>query len=178
MASVPLKRDSPPLPRGALVRLVLEMRDGADALGRNLAAEPAEVRARELLRAAADVLEDVSRQAEDAAAASPPLRTAGGGSFSRPPAWLGPQVGAQDKPPIRLADLWQSYAARVVPHEAGAAQRRETRRAFYGGVAALIGALFSMLSDGDEITSDDLAVMTGLQDELATFLRDVAEGRA
>jgi hypothetical protein len=77
-----------------------------------------------------------------------------------------------------VASQWESFAALVLPADAGDVQRQETRRAFYAGAQALLGLMMHGLEATDEVTDDDVASLTRLQEELAAFVRDVKEGRA
>lgn len=78
----------------------------------------------------------------------------------------------------KLAELWESYAARVLPQNASAIQVQECRRAFYAGAGALLAAIASVLGPGDEPTEDDLRAITAIQVELNAFALDTLEGRA
>lgn len=77
-----------------------------------------------------------------------------------------------------FGDLWESYARKVLPQDAGEVQRRETQRAFYSGGIALLSTLMRMVTDGLEPTDDDLQLMSDLQAEFDAYACDVREGRA
>lgn len=77
-----------------------------------------------------------------------------------------------------VAELWQSYVDDVLPKNAGAVQRRETRRAFYAGAGAILGAVVSGLSEDPEPTNEDVRALDTLHEELHAFARDVAAGKA
>jgi hypothetical protein len=79
---------------------------------------------------------------------------------------------------IRMADLWQSYADRVLPPHVSEVQRTETRRAFYAGALALLSATANNLSEGSEVSEADDAVMDDLYEELQAFNRDVVADKA
>jgi len=80
----------------------------------------------------------------------------------------------------RLAKQWQEYRERVMPAEAGLTQVRETRRAFYGGAAVLLGIVLRDVSPSgaDVVEESDLEMMDDLDFELKEFLADAKAGRA
>lgn len=78
-----------------------------------------------------------------------------------------------------LAAAWMSYAERVLPGSAPPIQYQETKRAFYGGANALLGAFLNSLEPGDgEPTPEDENVFIGLQAELDEFVAAVTRGDA
>ena len=79
---------------------------------------------------------------------------------------------------VRVADLWQSYADRVLPRNASWVQRQETRRAFYAGAHALFVGIVNGLTEGPEPQEEDLRALDDLRDEFEAFARDVAAGKA
>ena len=72
---------------------------------------------------------------------------------------------------------WESYAAEVIPADAGATQRTECRRAFYAGAHAMLGTFWGL---GSMDVSEDagVAVIEGLYQEAQAFAGDVLQGRA
>jgi hypothetical protein len=79
-----------------------------------------------------------------------------------PQAW---QENAQRKVG-RVELAWDGYRRRVVPEDAGETQIRETRWAFFGGVAACMDLLKEFYSEGDVQGEESLRAM---QAELAAF---------
>jgi len=77
----------------------------------------------------------------------------------------------------RIEQEWESYRRRIIPFGASTTQIVETRRAFYGGVASLMGLLLKQLDPGEEPTEKDLKMMDELQAELEEFLEEVKAGR-
>lgn len=79
----------------------------------------------------------------------------------------------------RLGSKWDVYASNVVPAAAGDVQVKETRRAFYGGAAALFEILMSRLELGAEPTDNDFRLLDGLKAELDGFIiREIKAGGA
>lgn len=82
---------------------------------------------------------------------------------------------------IKVADLWQSYAARVLPPDAPPVQRQETRRAFYAGAGAVLsGVLLGLVESPGPAEADteaDTQAINELLEELDAFARDVAAGK-
>ena len=74
--------------------------------------------------------------------------------------------------------LWVGYERQVMPPDAGKIQRQETKRAFFAGVAAVLGYLQVMFDDDREPTEADLKVMSEVHAELEQFTKDVKAGRA
>lgn len=80
---------------------------------------------------------------------------------------------------MSLKDEWSDYENGVMPHNAGPAQRQETRRAFYAGAMSFYRATATILDmSTDEPTQNDLQAFQEIMDELKQFGLDVAEGRA
>jgi len=71
-----------------------------------------------------------------------------------------------------IAKEWDSYAAKVVPKNAGAVQVSETRQGFYAGAAA---ALNIMTTVGERNVSEavGVAIIAGMHDELQRFVASV-----
>lgn len=78
----------------------------------------------------------------------------------------------------RIQQHWVEYAERVIPKNAPTVQIVECRRAFFAGAVAFHSAMLNGLSQGDDITSADEAMMLELDAELRQFNQDVKEGRA
>jgi hypothetical protein len=76
-----------------------------------------------------------------------------------------------------IEEGWRSYAERVLPTNAPRVQMVECRRAFYAGA----GLLFEKLADAvgaDDVSEDaGVAIMQGVDSELAAFVKDVRGGR-
>lgn len=78
-----------------------------------------------------------------------------------------------------LAEAWARFDAHILdPINASQIQRVETRRAFYAGALSLHTGIMNGISQADGVTEQDEALMEGLEQELAQFARDLAEGRA
>ena len=69
---------------------------------------------------------------------------------------------------------WAAYDRLIIPIDAGALQRRETRRAFYAGVDWLLQRLVS----GPEDEEGAAALLGAFAKELEEFKSNVQEGRA
>jgi hypothetical protein len=78
----------------------------------------------------------------------------------------------------RLGSAWREYANNVIPLNATAVQASECRRAFYAGASAMLTAILSMLSPGDDVTAADLTTMEELHVELIDFATALKTGRA
>jgi len=77
----------------------------------------------------------------------------------------------------KIADLWQSYAAHVLPPNASDTQRRETRRAFYAGALSIFNVIVDSLTDGPEPQEEDVRTIEALSEELSAFAQVVREGK-
>ena len=77
-----------------------------------------------------------------------------------------------------MAEQWDSFARAVLPSGCSSDQRREMRRAFYAGAHAILFKVIMSLAPDSEPTSDDLAMMDNLQQELSAFAEAVKAGRA
>jgi hypothetical protein len=75
-------------------------------------------------------------------------------------------------------DAWASYRAIVIPTDAGHAQVKECRRAFYAGAEMLLVEIMRGLSPGPDSTQSDEDYLGGLHQELLQFAADVKSGRA
>lgn len=77
-----------------------------------------------------------------------------------------------------IEEQWQTYNRQVVSAIAGDRQRREMRRVFYAGAAALLTTIMRSLDPGSEPTHGDLLRMESIAMELEMFTEDIKEGRA
>ncbi|MEY4761796.1 MAG: hypothetical protein RLZZ200_1652 [Pseudomonadota bacterium] len=76
-----------------------------------------------------------------------------------------------------IAAGWSQYAEHVLPKEAGAVQKTETRRAFYAGAVAVLARVMAQVSDEDEVTDQDMQVMDDIMAELEEFKAELEAGR-
>jgi len=67
-----------------------------------------------------------------------------------------------------VADMWALFEAVTMPTAAGAVQRRECRRAFYAGAAALLQLVMQMAGTGIEEEAS-IRRLTALEVELREF---------
>lgn len=74
--------------------------------------------------------------------------------------------------------LWEDYRFGVVPHDASSIQVNECRRAFYAGVQSILSEMARAMSQGDDVTEDDMSFVNSVNSELSVFLNDVLKGRA
>jgi hypothetical protein len=75
-----------------------------------------------------------------------------------------------------IADEWQEFSAMTQPSNAGAVQRTETRRAFYGGAWAMLTMLTRAT---DQLSEDDVVkYLSQLERESRAFNDDVQAGKA
>jgi hypothetical protein len=72
---------------------------------------------------------------------------------------------------------WLALSRRVYA-KASATQRQECRRAFYAGAIALFHMLTSRMSEGEEPTAADLALMDTVNAEFEQYAEDLKAGRA
>lgn len=77
-----------------------------------------------------------------------------------------------------IAEQWDQFVREVIPKDAPAHQKQEMRRAFYAGGVAIFFLMLNGVSDADESTPDDLAMMRGLDKELQDFAESVKAGRS
>lgn len=80
--------------------------------------------------------------------------------------------------PGPVAVGWTVFTEHVLPVHAGDVQRQEMRRAFYAGCLWLFETLTQQVSEGEEATDADLAMMDTIKRELDQFMRDLRSGRA
>ncbi len=77
-----------------------------------------------------------------------------------------------------LASAWSSIERLAFAPNTPDAQRRESRRMFYAGAQALLGAAINNLDPGEDPTDADLDRMSALNAELVAFTQAVTVGRA
>lgn len=77
-----------------------------------------------------------------------------------------------------ISNAWATFEESVIPAGAPELQKRDLKRAFYGGAGALLKDLMRVLDEGAEPTDEDLEVMDDVVKELFQFNKDVQEGRA
>lgn len=77
-----------------------------------------------------------------------------------------------------MAEQWNDYARRVLPVNAPAVQKSETRRAFYAGAQAILFKVIDSFAPESEPTEEDEAIMEGVHQELQDFAKLVSDGRA
>lgn len=76
-----------------------------------------------------------------------------------------------------IQQQWESYLRDVIPVGASALQISECRRAFFAGARGMFSSLQE--ASADPVSEDDGVVeLEKLNQELQTFVTDVAEGRA
>ena len=74
-----------------------------------------------------------------------------------------------------IQEQWESYKAQVIPKGATDGQIRETKKAFYAGVNAILYLQMTMpktLSEDAEV-----AMMEGWVDEISQFVQEVTNGK-
>jgi hypothetical protein len=80
-------------------------------------------------------------------------------------------------PANRINAEWVSYSRQVLPRDAPAVQRIETRRAFYAGAAAM-HAILRALGEDDVSEDDGVDVIEETLRELKAFSQAAREGKA
>lgn len=89
------------------------------------------------------------------------------------PAEPGPSLTARGT----LADAWAEFESLVLPGDASAVQRREMRRAYYGG-AWVVLCLLDTISDPSVSEASGLRLVEGVREEIVRFKAEVLSGRA
>lgn len=77
-----------------------------------------------------------------------------------------------------IREGWYQFVEHVLPANASAVQKQETRRAFYAGAALLWEAFIAAMGPGEEADPPDLALAEGIQKEIDQWLEDIKSGRA
>lgn len=78
-----------------------------------------------------------------------------------------------------LGEVWRMYTRLFLdPIQAERIQRQETRRAFYAGAQAVITIISNNLSEDQEPTEADFAMIDSIAKELADFRTAVEQRRA
>jgi hypothetical protein len=77
-----------------------------------------------------------------------------------------------------MAEQWDQFARAVLPKGCSIEQRTEIRRAFYAGAAGILFRVITVFAPENDVTDDDLQIMTDLRDELDQFAEMVKQGRA
>lgn len=77
-----------------------------------------------------------------------------------------------------MAEEWDKFARAVMPRGASEDQRREMRRAFYGGAQAILFGVIAAFAPESEPTEADLEIMHNLSSELSDFADKVKAGTA
>lgn len=78
---------------------------------------------------------------------------------------------------LRVAEQYDSYAKAIRLETAPPEVRREVRRAFYGGAAAMLYIVVAGLSPGEEATAEDVQSLVEVREELQAFGESVKAGR-
>lgn len=68
-----------------------------------------------------------------------------------------------------MGEAWAEYEKRCVNPQAGPVQRDETWKAFWCGGLSVLTLMMRGVSDSDEMTESDEALMLGLQKEFDEF---------
>jgi hypothetical protein len=76
-----------------------------------------------------------------------------------------------------IAAEWREYNTTVLPSDAGAVQRRETRRAFYAGAHCML-TLIARITEATPDENTGGMMIEALNQELQRFNRAVLEGHA
>lgn len=76
------------------------------------------------------------------------------------------------------ARMWDIFSSEVIPADASEAQRRDMRRAFYGGVAATL-ALCQFVIGSPGVSEDEgVEILEAVNQECYAFARAVRQGKA
>jgi len=71
----------------------------------------------------------------------------------------------------RLEEIYNDYAAKVLHPQAGAVQRKETRKAFFVGAFSLMGILKEATDEG----ADEAGILKDLEAEMDAFAEATAK---
>lgn len=77
-----------------------------------------------------------------------------------------------------MAEQWDQFARAVLPKGCSIEQRTEMRCAFYAGAAGILFRVIMAFAPENDVTDDELQIMTDLRDELDQFAEMVKQGRA
>lgn len=77
-----------------------------------------------------------------------------------------------------IQSIWTTYDLAVIADTAGTVQRRECRRAFFAGAAALRKVLLEGVSKGEETTEEDESLLESIDQELQVFQDNMLKGKA
>lgn len=77
-----------------------------------------------------------------------------------------------------IHDEWKKYERYVIPRAAGAVQRKEMRRAFFAGWRSCLSTVSSGMSEGNDITTEDIDILEQIERELQSFAAAVKDGSA
>lgn len=75
---------------------------------------------------------------------------------------------------MSVFDQWKTYERMVIPADAGAVQREESRRAFYAGAAACFGLVMAATEPENE--DDCEANLDALDKEIKSITTDLRGG--
>lgn len=75
---------------------------------------------------------------------------------------------------------WNDYRSAVMPEDATEEQLSGSRITFYAGAYSVMAVLENSMTSkpGDEPTSEELAIIRAIEDELQAFIRTVKKGKA
>lgn len=76
-----------------------------------------------------------------------------------------------------VASEWEGYVEAVMPKDAPPIQRKEMRRSFYAGAAAIL-AIQSDISSDQVSEAAGVAILQGLHEEMRDFLVQMKNGSA
>ena len=76
-----------------------------------------------------------------------------------------------------IQTIWRDFEQKIVAKDAGPAQRREMRLAFYGGAMGVLGIL-TAIADAGLGQDAAIKILEGLHKESRGFQKDAEEGRA
>ena len=78
----------------------------------------------------------------------------------------------------RIAEQWSEFAKKLQLHTAPITQQREMRRAFYAGAWAFYSIQMNAISQGNDISPEDMQLMSDLDREMVEFNEAMKAGRA
>jgi len=73
---------------------------------------------------------------------------------------------------LTVKEHWGAYEQMVVPADADARQRVDMKASFYAGAAAAVAIIREVLASNDISTEDCVAIIAGLDDEVAAFANE------